>query len=189
MKKKNDLSCSQEEADIILRVARKLAPKFTFGYYDEDDIVQEAFQIACEALPRFDSSKASLESFIYTHLSNRLQNFKRDNYYRMMAVCNNCGDTHDTCEACERRHKLNNAKKQIMSPLNLEHVNYESEILPSCNMEIQEIRAIIDKALPVELRADYLRMLDQVRIPRNRKEQVESTIIEILENAIGQSTR
>ena len=71
----------QEVVGIIKKVARSLAPKYTFAFYGVDDIEQEAFVMGMEALSRYDPTKP-LENFLYTHIGNRLKNFKRDNYYR-----------------------------------------------------------------------------------------------------------
>ena len=72
---------SDEVTSIILKVTQKLAPKYIFASYDVEDIEQEAFIIVLDALSRYDSDK-TLENFLYTHINNRLKNFKRDNNYR-----------------------------------------------------------------------------------------------------------
>ena len=67
---------------VITKIARRLAPKFTFASYDVEDIEQEAFLIGIAGLEKYDPTRP-LENFMYTHISNRLKTFKRDNYYRL----------------------------------------------------------------------------------------------------------
>ena len=67
----------QEVVDTINKVVSRYAHRFRFGYYDADDIKQEAFIIAMEALDRYDND-GPLESFLAVHVKNRLSNFKRD---------------------------------------------------------------------------------------------------------------
>ena len=62
-------------------VIDKIAHKYVFTSFECNDIRQEAFLIAYDGLKSYDKGR-SLENFLYIHLSNRLKNFKRDNYYR-----------------------------------------------------------------------------------------------------------
>ncbi len=51
---------SQDEiATILIRVARKLAPKFKFGYHSVEDMQQQAHIEALKAIPKFDLAKAT----------------------------------------------------------------------------------------------------------------------------------
>jgi RNA polymerase sigma factor (sigma-70 family) len=184
----NDEMATPEQTEIILKVARRLAGKYTFGYYSEDDIVQEAFLIAVEALPKYNPEIASLESFLYTHLNNRLQNFKRDNYFRSNYVCQYCNNEDEDCDSCKRRRESNTTKRHLMNPINIDCINSENE--PNAyfkfdfinDLEIREIKSAIDKNLSVSLRADYLRMLDGIRLPKPRRIRVEEAILEIVED-------
>ena len=80
MKIPNNMT-KQDVIDTITNVSRRLASKFTFAHYTEDDIAQEAFMIGMEALDRYDENRP-LENFLFVHIRNRLKNFKRDNYIR-----------------------------------------------------------------------------------------------------------
>ena len=71
----------QQVLEIIERVASRYAHKFRFGYYTAEDIKQEAIIIGMEALNRYDEARP-LENFLAVHIKNRLNNFKRDKYYR-----------------------------------------------------------------------------------------------------------
>ena len=60
----------QEVVDVILKVCKKLAPKYVFASYEVEDIEQEAFMMGVEALNRYDSDKP-LENFIYAHINKK----------------------------------------------------------------------------------------------------------------------
>jgi DNA-directed RNA polymerase specialized sigma24 family protein len=145
--------------DQITIVVNRIAPKYTFGTYGVDDIKQEAFIICMDALTRYDQ-KRPLENFLSVHLSNRLKNFVRDNYY-----------TKDEEE-----------KKRVLKPkyLTKEDIvcyqhNYENKL------EASSLKYIIDKYLPSEYRADYLKMINDVYIPKKKREELVLLIKELLE--------
>ena len=66
---------------VINKICDRYAYKFQFGYFEPDDIRQEAFIIAVDALDRYEEGRP-LENFLAVHVKNRLNNFKRDKYYR-----------------------------------------------------------------------------------------------------------
>ena len=70
----------QQVIETINKVISRYIYKFRFGYYESEDIRQEAFIIAMEALERYDE-KRPLENFLAVHVKNRLSNFKRDKFF------------------------------------------------------------------------------------------------------------
>ena len=163
MKTPNNLS--EHEIDVITRVSKKLAPKFVFASYETEDIEQEAFLMGVEGLTRYDSSKP-LENFMYSHINNRLKNFKRDNYYRF-----------DYGNA----QKIQERKKSILEPMDiaaLYSVSTEDETLS--NAHITETLELIDRKLPSDLRGDYLRLQTNSSLPKGRKAIVIETIESII---------
>jgi len=152
--------------ETILKVCKKLAPKFVFASYEIDDIEQEAFLMGVEALSRYDSSKP-LENFMYAHINNRLKNFKRDNYYRF-----------DYGNA----QKIQDRKKSILEPIDiaaLYSLSTEDETISNAHMA--EMIELIDRKLPSELRGDYLRLQTNAPLPKGRK----AMIIEVIEKIIN----
>lgn len=145
-------------------MAARLAPKYTFGYLDVDDIQQEAIILGYEALPRYDK-KRPLENFIYTHISNRLKTFKRDNYFRI-----NAGSA----------ESIQQAKKNIIDALPIESIDpaRDNEIMSS--LHLKEIRSHIDRHLPPHLRKDYLRLCAGAKVPKNIKIRVVEALKVIL---------
>ncbi|NDB59324.1 sigma-70 family RNA polymerase sigma factor [bacterium] len=143
-------------------VINRIAPRYTFSGYDVDDIKQEAFIICMDALDRYDN-KRPLENFLSVHLSNRLKNFIRDNFYTK--------DEED--------------KKRVLKPKSLSSEDY----IPSnysndsdTSIDAKNIQSILDKHLPPSYRSDYLKLINDVYVPKKRREELISIIKEIVEN-------
>lgn len=67
--------------NIIKKIAKQRS-HYVFAYYTPEDIFQEIFIMCIEALPRYNSSKGSLENFLSSHVARRLKNLRRDKYFR-----------------------------------------------------------------------------------------------------------
>lgn len=187
------------EAEVLAGIehaVRLLAPSFTFGYYDLDDIKQQARIFCMEALPRYDSSRP-LENFMFAHLKNRLINFRRDKYKRNDPPCSLCHagrqNEHADGQVCERYRKwkkTNSRKANLMSPIHIDNVadEYErtmrSESEVDANVNISEMSRLIDDGLPAELRSDYLRMKAGEAIPKTRQAKVKDAVRVILKDYI-----
>lgn len=74
---------------IVDIISKKLAYKFKFGYHDFEDMKQQISIFALEGLKNYDH-KRPLENFLWTHVRNRLFNYKRDNYQRPDKPCLSC---------------------------------------------------------------------------------------------------
>ncbi|NDC96549.1 sigma-70 family RNA polymerase sigma factor, partial [bacterium] len=91
-KTKNDPLYGVDESDflnIVNIITKKLAYKFKFGYHDIEDMHQQIIIFAIEGLKNYDH-KRPLENFLWTHVRNRLFNYKRDNYQRPNKPCLTC---------------------------------------------------------------------------------------------------
>lgn len=140
-------------------VVNRISPKYTFNGYEVDDIKQEAFIICMDALERYDSNRP-LENFLSVHLSNRLKNFVRDNFYT----------------------KNEEDKKKILSPKQLSYEDYvpEESSNADVNIDAKEIQKIIDKYLPCDYRSDYLKIISEVYVPKKRRDEIILKIKELL---------
>ncbi len=164
----------QEVLAVIEKIANRYCHKFKFGYFTAEDIKQEAFIIAVDALDRYDERRP-LENFLSSHVKNRLINFKRDNYCRQQK------------EDADIKWELrNNAKKFLMEPLDISNIRDEQEKNMrnenDFNEDIftREMFDLIDSELPVELRSDYLRIKDGVYVPKPRRQQIYDEISKII---------
>lgn len=153
---------NMKKEDVIKQiklVVDRISPKYTFNGYDLDDIKQEAFIICMDALNRYDQ-KRPLENFLSVHLSNRLKNFVRDNFYT----------------------KNEEDKKKILSPKSLSYEDYIPDDEPNHDNHIDanEIKKIVDKYLPSEYRSDYLKIISNVYVPKKRQDEVIRLVKDIL---------
>jgi DNA-directed RNA polymerase specialized sigma24 family protein len=177
-------------ADIEKAVAI-LAPSFVFGYMDVDDVRQEARLFGIQAVEKWDTSRP-FANFAYTHIRNRLINWRRDKLRRNDPPCASCHGGRPCNEGsfCKRYAEWagrNNAKANLMRPTDITNVSSERE--PGARVEstvvaeaeMGELLARIDERLPVELRSYYLQMRDGVTVPKARRRQVTEAVREILD--------
>tara|TARA_B100001113_G_scaffold165997_1_gene135809 strand:- start:1460 stop:1978 length:519 start_codon:yes stop_codon:yes gene_type:complete len=158
----------QEVVDTITKVARHLAPKYVFASYDIEDIFQEAFIIGIEGLEKYDE-KRPLSNFLFTHISNRLKNFKRNNYYRL-----------DIGTA----QQIQDRKKSLLEPLDIEAIySICTQDKTTNDAYIDEVLKIIDEQLPSEYRRDYLKLQTNSPLPKGRKTAIIKIIQDILQNS------
>lgn len=188
------LGVSPEEAEaeivrVIQLVARSLAFSFKFGYHSVEDLEHEGIVEALEVLEegKYDISRP-LENFLYVHVRNSLSNFRRKHYMRLEPPCQCCDPFDPPSYPCQKWvdwQSRNSAKQNIMRPLDMSNIADESESRMRDESATEEdamgneLRALLDKELPVELRRDYLQMLDGKVIPKARRERVREAVLEI----------
>jgi DNA-directed RNA polymerase specialized sigma24 family protein len=153
----------QEVMDTIMLVVNRTASKYTFYGYTVDDIKQESFIICMDALDRYQEGRP-LENFLAVHLSNRLKNFVRDNHFT----------------------KKEEEKAKVLMPGQL--ANDNTIISPQSlqakhqdKIDTKEMQKIVDSKLPSEYRADYLKIVNDVYVPKKQREEVLACIYQILE--------
>ena len=160
----------QQVIQIINNIANRLAGKFKFGYHDIEDMKQQARLFAWEGLENYDGVRP-LENFLWTHVRNRLYNFKRNNFGRPDKPCDSCPffdktffnakgygckayDDHEECDLYAGWLSRNTAKRNIMNTAQL-----DLEIKGSDNMadliDQKHIFNLIDKSIPVKYREDW----------------------------------
>lgn len=185
----HDLTEEQVMAAMNKAVAL-LAQTFSFGYFDSDDIRQEAYIFGLEALPRYDPSRP-LENFLYSHIKNRLINFKRDKYHRTDPPCKICAEhgKHPDGSVCTKYaawKKRNSSKQNLMRPLDIQNLSDENEksVRHSHNIideaTLTEARDLIDKNLSVELRSIYLRIKAGESVPKAKRVKLEIALRDLI---------
>jgi DNA-directed RNA polymerase specialized sigma subunit len=147
----------QQVIDKIQLVVNRISPKYIFQGYEVDDIKQEAFIICMNALERYKPEIGPLENFLSINLSNRLKNFIRDNFYKK-----------DDLE-----------KKKIMSPVPLSFDQISHEDNNILNFPLKELSDLVDKNLPIDYRADYLKLMNNISISKKRKLEIIDLIKKI----------
>lgn len=178
---------------VMQEVVNVLAHRFVFGHYSKEDIKQEGMRIAWQILPLYDRARP-LANFLFVSVRNRLCNLRRDKFRRSSRdvpclICHE-GREHEhldgeQCRAYrEWRHrnqdKSNLAQPQGMGALSLEEEARKQRPVEDI-IETNELLARIDRVLPIDYRADYLRMRSGSRIPKHRREEV----IEVIKKLLG----
>lgn len=183
----------------IEKVIHEFADSYTFGYYELEDIQQEARMEAIKALPKYDPMDKDgkptrpLANFLFAHVKNRILNLRRNKYKRTDPPCNLCHNNrqaeHTDGKICRKYivwKKRNSTKANLTRPLTLDGISEEGE--PSIAVDdkvpnsanINELRELINEKLDPAIRLDYLRILAKEKIPKTRREQVEAAIREII---------
>lgn len=154
----------EQVTDTITIVCDRIAPKYTFYGYTIDDIKQEAFIICIEALNRYDGIRP-LENFLSVNLSNRLKTFMRDNYF--------------TGSSSENR-------KKVFQPAQLDyedHIIDEKDSFTTSydDIDTKNMIEVVDQHIPANIRMDYLKIVNDIYVPKSRRQEIIATIKQILE--------
>lgn len=187
-----------EVVKTIEEVVNILASKFTFGYNSKEDMKQEGARFAIKAINDGDYDETRpLKNFLYRHVRNRLINYKRDNYFRNESPCkscvffdpkykkstNQCGAFPDKgdCKKLSDWQRKSSTKQSLMRPVDVSLVNEDSMSMEPHDGKIsfEEIKKVIEDNIPVDLRSDYLRMIDGVQIPKSRRQKIRNLVLEI----------
>ena len=143
----------QQVIDTITLVCDRIAPRYTFYGYTVTDMKQESFIICMEALNRYEEGRP-LENFLSVNLSNRLKNFVRDNHF------------------------LTSSDEDRVKVLKPDHEKYS---ISYNDIENKDIVDLVNKYLPAQVRMDYLKIINDVYVTKQRREEIIDMILEILE--------
>lgn len=93
------------------------------------------------------------------------------------------------CDNCYKSRVANASKKNLMDTIDIDSirdVDHESHMSVYLDLldhlETKEIRKLIDDNLSINMREDYLRLVDGAYVPQHRKKRLEEAIKEIMEN-------
>ena len=167
---------------IIDGILDYLAPNFTFGYYDVDDIKQEGRIFALEVLSKC-TPGVEINNFLFTHIKNRLINLKRNKLTRPNP-CNRCKECkYDCINNCPRYNKWikrSLVKKNLTeahAELTEQHTDYRKEVE---QLHDTELLKIVDNHLPPSFRHDFLRLIEGCTIPQFRRSKLVEEINSIV---------
>ena len=105
-----------------------------------------------------------MENFLSVNLSNRLKNFVRDNHF----LSNENTDRQKVYQPAQLEYE-----DYIIDEENKFSISYE-------HIQKEEMVAAIDKYLPANMRMDYLKMINDVYITKQRREEITAMIVDIL---------
>jgi hypothetical protein len=191
----------QQFLNALDNISKRLGNKFKFGYHSYEDMKQQAAIFALEGLEKYDSSRP-LENFLWTHVRNRLFNFKRDNYQRPDLPCANCplydklGKNSSSnclkytdkteCELYNNWLVRNTNKKNIMKLYGSENLHeihkHENDI--NHNISNQQIFDIIETHIPSQHRELYLKYRYGDKLSKTNQNKIVKIIKQILKDHI-----
>ena len=191
--KKTKTVDENELLKVIDIITKKLAYKFKFGYHDIEDMKQQISVFALEGLKNYDH-KRPLENFLWTHVRNRLFNYKRDNYQRPDKPCYTCPlfdkknasctkyANKNDCDLYYSWSERNENKKNLMHLTTIEEVKDYANAFFDKNTLIEhtEIIKILDEKLSGEYRSIYLKLKGGSKINKNDRDKLYSKVQEIL---------
>lgn len=202
-KSKKPKVSEEELLQVLDKITKKLIHKFRFGYHSAEDMKQQASIFALEALDRYDG-KRPLENFLWTHVRNRLFNYKRDNYQRPDKPCLTCPlydkgckqtssgcleySNKNDCELYSSWLNRNSTKKNLMYLHTIDEVkNYGSAFVSDDNLfmdqiSTSEIIKLIDQHLVGEERTIYLKLKAGSKIPKADMTKLSIKLKEIIKN-------
>lgn len=151
------MTIDEETLEIMRKVVQKIAPRYVTHGYTLDDMEQEAYLMCLDALSRYDKTRP-LENFLSVHVSNRMKNFLRDNV-----------KVKD-----EEKHK-------IIKPTQLTHdieITYEENI--DDKLDFRNMTLIIDQNIPAVMRLDYLKIVNDFYVRKQRRQEIIDFITNLL---------
>lgn len=194
----------EEVLEALNGAVNSLASSFRFGYHDLEDMKQEGLLFGLEVLAteKFDpnhSSGSGLKNFLRYHIRNRYINMKRNKFSRPNSPCQSClfkcvkkqaesgcAEFSVKCECPKYAgwESRNAAKRNLMEPCSVDSIRSQAEVAtsnkPLEKMERDELVQLIDRHLPVGLRSDYRRMVEDVNLSKRRRVRIEDAIKQIL---------
>lgn len=188
----------QQFVEVWEKISKKLGYKFKFGYHSHEDMKQQAAIFALEGLKNYDNTRP-LENFLWTHVRNRLFNYKRDNYQRPDKPCLTCPFYNTNCssECSEFDNKndcslysswiiRNDTKKNIMKPIGIDNINERTKELSTDsllqNISNKEILKIIDKNISIKNRPIFLKAIGGSKVPKIELKKLLNEIKRILKD-------
>jgi hypothetical protein len=202
--KKSQFHPTVKEAEFVAvweKISKKLGYKFKFGYHSHEDMKQQAAIFALEGLKNYDKSRP-LENFLWTHVRNRLFNYKRDNYQRPDKPCLTCPFFKEKDSSCSSQcseftdkaecslysswTKRNESKKNIMKPVTIDNISENSKEITNDNLlkniSNKEIIKIIDENISVKNRPIFLKLLGNSKVPKTEINKLIKEIKQILKD-------
>lgn len=191
---------STEEFLLVLdNISKRLANKFKFAYHGTEDMKQQAAIFALEGLKNYDN-KRPLENFLWTHVRNRLFNYKRNNYQRPDKPCHSCPFydklfkcSTNQCEQYTNKHdcelyaawaKRNEVKKNIIQPTHIDSNN--NYMHNNCDINIfaanQELIDFLDQHIQTDYRESYLKLKHGTKIPKAELKKLQAHIFQLMED-------
>lgn len=166
---------------IIERLAKSRSSNGAFAYYENQDVYQEIWFMCLEALERYDPKIGPIENYLVRHVTNRMNNLKRDRYFRP-------GSDLPTSGLARTRMNLVNAL-----PLGGGDIAEQGVLLCSTVVSVEPIDYLlceetlvyITERLPEELHEPFEDLICNNKVRSPLVEEVRQKVAEILTERAG----
>jgi len=186
----------EQVMEVITLIISQISGKFKFGVYGIEDIRQEAFLLAIEALEKYDGER-KLENFLRVHIRNRLNNLKRNKHARYEPPCKSCPffnralpngcsayDEKTDCDLWAKWLLKFQKRERFVNPIDIGLVSLEGGDNQVYEKTWRvELIELIRLELPAELAGDFLRFLDGVKLNKARRTKLFEGIGKIIEGS------
>ena len=171
-----------EQATPIIHQIAKHKRRHKFAYFTREDISQEVWKFALQALQHYRPRRGSLEHYLRVAVNNRLRNLKRDRYFR-------------PDPANPRRTNQIKTRIGIVNalPLGTREVDNRCVLFassaaavdPPDALQAKELQEFIEVRLPADLRAALGRVLEGSSVAGQTLEALRRRVRVILEEWNG----
>jgi DNA-directed RNA polymerase specialized sigma24 family protein len=159
---------SEENLNIIYKVAKRISSAKWIPGYTKEDIQQEAIIIGLKGADKYNGS-IPFENFISNHIKNRLITLRRDKYIKPGCSCGKC-------KKCS--HNL--SRVNIMSPSDISNEDPKLSYNMQDSIASEELMEYLDDFIPAELRDDYIKLTQGCYVNSIQKEKIKAIITEAL---------
>jgi len=184
--------------ETVEKIVGSFPPGLATGHMTIED-VRQAMRLECvKALAGYDG-KRPLENFLRVHVKHRLRNLNRDVHRRIKNPCITCPhydknyqESINQCKLFENKYNCkpfqtytiqSNTKNSLVEPVNMKDIADDPLLVIDEVHEKAEYALLeeeIDRRIPAEYRADYLKIREGVSVPTNRRNQIKRIILDIL---------
>ncbi len=176
---------------LINTILSRLTNKFKFGYFENEDMFQEGWIIAIEALEKYNAESGHpLEHYLRVSIRNRFITLKRDKFSRYEPPCHSCpffdpenklstnkcaefADKMD-CEKWAAWIKRNKSKQELSGT----SASLDNRVVED-NKDSFEFIDKVNSLLDPETRKNFLKIIQGVYLPFKKKQELKEKLIEL----------
>ena len=171
-----------EQATPIIRKIAKSNRRHKFAYFTGEDISQEVWRFALQALRHYRPRRGPLEHYLRVAVNNRLRNLKRDRYFRPDP--GNPGRTNQIRIRIGIVNALPLGTRDVSNG-RLLFTSSSAAVDPADALQAKELQEFIEVRLPADLRAALGRVLEGSSVAGQTLEALRQRVLVILEEWNG----
>ena len=173
---------NESNEDTLIRVAGEVASKYFIPGYEFSDRQNEAVILGMEIIKKYDSSKGKLENFLRVSLNHAFQNLVKSKTTEKKPC--GCPDG-SYCKRCSYRESKFRVLSTKQFPEDIELSSRHNSIRES----FVDLLPFIDQKLPLSMRTDWRKILDETHVVKSRKAEIFEEIRAIVKEFENQSVK